>query len=132
MSRGNPAPLAGVVGAFAQRPFTLTFWDGTELPATESGGPTFTVRSSRAAVAHALRAPGQLGLGRAYVSGELDIDDIDAIASIGMAEHVGEWNIDLYAERVAGLLAPGGRLLNQSLLPSLRERRRCVRGQSRI
>ena len=41
-------------------------------------GPTFTVRSPRA-VAHALRAPGQLGLGRAYVAGELEVDDIDAV-----------------------------------------------------
>ena len=36
----------------------------------------FSVRSPRA-VAHTLLAPGQLGLSRAYVSGELDVDDID-------------------------------------------------------
>ena len=36
------------------------------------------MRSPRA-IAHALRAPGQLGLGRAYVSGELAVDDIDAV-----------------------------------------------------
>jgi cyclopropane-fatty-acyl-phospholipid synthase len=70
--------------ALPSRPFTLRFWDGTELPATTGDGngagpaPTFTVRSPRA-VAHALRAPGQLGLGRAYVSGELAVDDIDAV-----------------------------------------------------
>ncbi|MGB3099793.1 MAG: cyclopropane-fatty-acyl-phospholipid synthase family protein, partial [Solirubrobacterales bacterium] len=39
----------------------------------------------------------------------------DAIASIGMVEHVGAENIDLYAERVAGLLAPEGRLLNHGI-----------------
>ena len=39
--------------------------------------PDFTVRSPQA-VAHALRAPGQLGLGRAYVSGMLEVDDVDA------------------------------------------------------
>ncbi len=63
------------------RPFTIAFWDGTEVPATEGGGPTFTVRSPRAA-SHALLAPGQLGLGRAYVSGELEVDDIDAVIEL--------------------------------------------------
>ena len=43
------------------------------------GGPVFSARSPRA-VAHALLAPGQLGLSRAYVSGELDVDDLDARA----------------------------------------------------
>jgi cyclopropane-fatty-acyl-phospholipid synthase len=65
-----------------ERPFTITFWDGTELPATNGGGPALHVRSP-AALAHALRAPGQLGLGRAYVSGALEVDDIDeAMAAI--------------------------------------------------
>ena len=50
------------------------------LPAT-APGPRFTVRSPRA-VAHALYAPGQLGLGRAYVSGELEVDDIDATIAL--------------------------------------------------
>jgi cyclopropane-fatty-acyl-phospholipid synthase len=76
-----------VVRALPSRPFAVRFWDGSELPATSgvtgegsprSAPPTFTVRSPRA-VAHALRAPGQLGLGRAYVSGELVVDDIDAV-----------------------------------------------------
>lgn len=64
-----------------ERPFTIEFWDGTSLPSTSGDGPTFSVRSPRAA-AHALRAPGQLGLGRAYVSGELDVDDIDAVIAL--------------------------------------------------
>ena len=55
----------------------IEFWDGSRLDATNGSGPTFHVRSP-AAVAHALRAPGQLGLGRAYVSGNLDVDDLDA------------------------------------------------------
>ena len=73
-----------VARALPSRPFALRFWDGSELPATagmEEDGtapPTFTVRSPRA-VAHALRAPGQLGLGRAYVAGELAVDDLDAV-----------------------------------------------------
>lgn len=64
-----------------ERPFTVEFWDGTRLPSTTGGGPTFAVRSPRAA-AHVLRAPGQLGLGRAYVSGELEVDDIDAVIAL--------------------------------------------------
>src|SRR5918996_2613568 len=61
-----------------ERPFRVTFWDGTELPSTNgAGAPTLHVRSPRA-VAHALRAPGQLGIGRAYATGELEPDDLDA------------------------------------------------------
>jgi cyclopropane-fatty-acyl-phospholipid synthase len=63
------------------RPFAVEFWDGTRLDATDGDGPTFYVRSPRAA-AHALRAPGQLGLGRAYVSGEIEVDDMDAVIEL--------------------------------------------------
>ncbi len=64
-----------------ERPFTVEFWDGTQLPASSEDGPTFYVRSPRAA-AHLLRAPGQLGLGRAYVSGDIEVDDIDAVIAL--------------------------------------------------
>jgi len=64
-----------------ERPFTIELWDGTRLAASDGSGPTFYVRSPRAA-AHALRAPGQLGLGRAYVSGEIEVDDIDAVIEL--------------------------------------------------
>jgi cyclopropane-fatty-acyl-phospholipid synthase len=64
-----------------ERPFSVEFWDGTRLPASGGSGPTFYVRSPRAA-AHALLAPGQLGLGRAYVSGEIEVDDIDAVIEL--------------------------------------------------
>jgi cyclopropane-fatty-acyl-phospholipid synthase len=39
----------------------------------------------------------------------------DAIASIGMSEHVGENQIDLYAQSLFGLLRPGGLLLNHAI-----------------
>jgi cyclopropane-fatty-acyl-phospholipid synthase len=82
MPFANTAPLRREIAArIPDRPFTVRFWDGTTLPATNGEGPTFTVRSPRAA-AHALRAPGQLGLGRAYVSGELEVDDIDAVIAL--------------------------------------------------
>jgi cyclopropane-fatty-acyl-phospholipid synthase len=77
LALAKTAPLRSALAqALPERPFSVAFWDGTELPAT-TPGPRFTVRSPRAA-AYALYAPGQLGLGRAYVSGELDVDDIDA------------------------------------------------------
>jgi cyclopropane-fatty-acyl-phospholipid synthase len=93
------------------RPFAIEFWDGTRLPATADGGPTFYVRSPRAA-AHVLRAPGQLGLGRAYVSGELEVDDMDAV--IGLLESWKPPELDgadkrsllLGAVRAAGLTLP--------------------------
>jgi cyclopropane-fatty-acyl-phospholipid synthase len=61
------------------RPFQIEFWDGSRVPSTTGNGvPHFHVRSPKA-LAHALRAPGQLGIGRAYVSGELEVDDMDAV-----------------------------------------------------
>jgi cyclopropane-fatty-acyl-phospholipid synthase len=62
--------------ALPERPFGVRLWDGTTLPPTNGGGPTFEVRSPDA-FAHALLAPGQLGLGRAYVTGTLDVDDLE-------------------------------------------------------
>jgi cyclopropane-fatty-acyl-phospholipid synthase len=46
---------------------------------------------------------------------ELPRSSFDAIASIGMAEHVGERQIDLYASSLLELLRPGGRLLNHAI-----------------
>jgi cyclopropane-fatty-acyl-phospholipid synthase len=67
--------------AFPRRPFALRFWDGTEVAATEMPAPTFTFRSPEA-LAHVLRAPGELGLGRAYVAGLIEVDDMDAALRI--------------------------------------------------
>jgi cyclopropane-fatty-acyl-phospholipid synthase len=59
------------------RPFTLNLWDGTSLASTNGhGGPIFTI-TSPVALGHILRAPSQLGVGRAYVSGGIDVDDMD-------------------------------------------------------
>lgn len=59
------------------RPFHVRFWDGVVVPATAPGSPTFEVRSP-SALAHFLRSPGSLGLGRAYVDGSLAVDDLDS------------------------------------------------------
>jgi cyclopropane-fatty-acyl-phospholipid synthase len=94
-----------------ERPFTVEFWDGTRLPAANGAGPTFVVRSPRAA-AHVLRAPGQLGLGRAYVSGEIEVDDIDAVIALldswkpPPLEGTGKAKLLAGAVRAAGVTRP--------------------------
>jgi cyclopropane-fatty-acyl-phospholipid synthase len=45
----------------------------------------------------------------------LDEEPFDAVASIGMVEHVGSAKIDLYARQLARMLRPGGRLLNHGI-----------------
>ena len=63
------------------RPFQIRFWDGTVVPATLTPTPSFEIRSP-SAIAHVLRAPGRLGLGRAYVEGSLDADDLDEALAV--------------------------------------------------
>src|SRR5207253_1198245 len=94
-----------IVRRFPERPFAIEFWDGTAVPPTRDGGPTFKVRSP-SAVAYALRAPGQLGLGRAYVSGGLDVDDLDG-ASLESAQ---EAKLELTCRKLG--LAQGQRVLD--------------------
>ena len=65
-----------------ERPFTVNLWDGLTIPSTSNGdGPRFTVNSPRA-LAQLVRAPGELGLGRAYVTGDLDVDDLMAVMRV--------------------------------------------------
>jgi cyclopropane-fatty-acyl-phospholipid synthase len=71
--------------ALPDRPFAIEFWDGGRLESTRPG-PTMTIRSPRA-IGHALRAPGELGLGRAYVCGDIDVDDLDALVAL-----LGRWH----------------------------------------
>jgi cyclopropane-fatty-acyl-phospholipid synthase len=97
--------------AFPDRPFTVEFWDGTRLDGANGAGPIFTVRSPRA-IAHALRAPGQLGVGRAYVSGDLEVDDIDATIALldswtpPRLDARAKTRLALAALRAAGLTRP--------------------------
>jgi len=73
-------------GALARRPFVLRLWDDSELPATAAPAPAagvpppprLRVRDPRALTTIA-RHPDQLGLGRAWVSGALELDgDVEA------------------------------------------------------
>jgi cyclopropane-fatty-acyl-phospholipid synthase len=96
-----------IEGSFPDRPFALRFWDGGEVASTRPG-PTLSFRSPNA-VGHILRAPGELGLGRAYVTGEIEADDLDGVIAL-----LGRWHapplsaaakarIGLAAVRAAGL-----------------------------
>jgi cyclopropane-fatty-acyl-phospholipid synthase len=117
MAFADPRPLARELASlFPERPFRVEFWDGAVVPATSGSGPvpTFVAGSPRA-VAHALRAPGQLGLGRAYVSGELQVDDLDAVIALlaswkppplGAA---GKRRLAVAAVRAAGIQRPPAR-----------------------
>ncbi|HWH93196.1 MAG TPA: hypothetical protein VNT03_04995, partial [Baekduia sp.] len=70
MAFSRPAPLLEELRrALPDRPFEVAFWDGSTLPPTNGASQTTFRVKSPVALAHALRAPGQLGLGRAYVSG---------------------------------------------------------------
>jgi cyclopropane-fatty-acyl-phospholipid synthase len=100
--------------ALPERPFELHFWDGSALPATATDNgrpPVFSARSPRA-VAHALMAPGQLGLSRAYVSGELEVDDLDAVLNLlrdwqpPAIDPTAKRRLVLAAVRAAGLQRP--------------------------
>jgi cyclopropane-fatty-acyl-phospholipid synthase len=101
-----------LAAALPQRPFELRFWDGSALPSTNgNGGPVFSARSPRA-VAHALLAPGQLGLARAYVCGDLEVDDIDAVLALlrdwtpPPIDAAAKRRLLLSAVRAAGLMPP--------------------------
>jgi cyclopropane-fatty-acyl-phospholipid synthase len=79
---GSTQPLRRELqAALPDRAFALRFWDGSSVEATVSGGPTFSFRSPQA-LAHVLRAPGELGLGRAYAAGLIEVDDLDAALRI--------------------------------------------------
>src|SRR3954454_17011494 len=82
----SAAPLRSEIErVFPDRPFAIEFWDGSALPPTNGGGPTYRLQS-RKAIGHAVRAPGQLGIGRGYVAGDIAVDDLDAAMHV-----VGNW-----------------------------------------
>jgi cyclopropane-fatty-acyl-phospholipid synthase len=137
MPFASTAPLRREIQRlFPDRPFSIELWDGTGVPPTNGAGPTLTVRSPRG-VAHVLRAPGQLGLGRAYVAGELEVSDLDALVDV-----TGSWQppalsarsrarLMLAAARAAGAVpsgpAPAAELRPRGVLHSPSRDARAVR-----
>ena len=92
-------------------PVRLRIWDGSV--AGPPGAPTVVVRSRRA-LRRLVWAPGELGLARAYVAGELDVDGDLATVFAALSS--------------AGRLAPG----DESAGPSLRERLDLLRTAARL
>ncbi|HKO26906.1 MAG TPA: cyclopropane-fatty-acyl-phospholipid synthase family protein [Solirubrobacteraceae bacterium] len=116
--------LSGVAGGrLARPPVTVRFWDGSELRARADVPATVMLREPGALI-HLLRAPGQLGLARAWVDGSLDIEgDLEAVlrtrkafAGIGLST----------TERVriarAAVEALGTRLLHPPPIPAIEAR----------
>ncbi|MFE3099059.1 class I SAM-dependent methyltransferase [Nocardia tengchongensis] len=60
--------------AFGSRPpLRFEFWDGSAVPPGEDNPGTMVIRS-KDALNHMVWAPGELGLGRAYVAGTVDFE----------------------------------------------------------
>jgi len=97
---GTTALREALGAALPERPFRIELWDGTALPSAD-GGPTFSLRSP-AALGQVLRAPGQLGVGRAYVSGALEVDSVDAALEL-----LDGWNPPPIDARARARLAAG-------------------------
>ncbi len=86
-------------------PFAVRFWDGSELrPDGEGSGDTLLVRDSRA-LAYIATAPNQIGLGRAWVAGDLDLDG-DLERALRAGERFRELRFGL-RDKLASLLAAG-------------------------
>ena len=63
-----------LAGALGELPVSVRFWDDSTVVARGNpDAPVVLIRDEQA-IAHFLRAPNQLGLGRAWVSGSLDVD----------------------------------------------------------
>jgi cyclopropane-fatty-acyl-phospholipid synthase len=63
-------------------PLRVRFWDGSSL-GPDDAAATIVVRTPRA-LRRIATAPGELGLGRAYVSGEIDLEgDLQSVLELG-------------------------------------------------
>jgi cyclopropane-fatty-acyl-phospholipid synthase len=115
MARRSPAALVadalGVVLGVDRPPVRVRAWDGSE--AGPAGAPVVVVRSRRA-LRRLVWAPGELGLARAYVSGDLDVDG-DLFAAFA-------------AVSSAGRLTPG----TEAVAPTLADRLALLRTALRL
>jgi cyclopropane-fatty-acyl-phospholipid synthase len=105
------AALSTVLGA-AESPWRLHAWDGSE--AGPPGAPVLAVRSPQA-VRRLIWAPGELGLARAHVAGDIDIEGdvyttLDALAPSGRLSTTGAFRrptVRQWAELARTALAVG-------------------------
>ncbi|MEP6563287.1 MAG: SAM-dependent methyltransferase, partial [Nakamurella sp.] len=74
ISKGRPLTVADIAEAASEGPlpFRLIAFDGSQ--AGPQGAPGFQLNNRRA-LTYAITAPGDLGLVRAYVSGDIDFID---------------------------------------------------------
>ena len=88
----------------------IEFWDGSSFGPADATARV--VMSSPRALQRIIRAPGELGLGRAYVSGDLDIEgDVYAVLALhdvrpDLRFGIGEWSAALRAAAGVGALSP--------------------------
>src|SRR5215831_1412571 len=74
----------------SQPSVAIRFWDGSTLAGDAERAPATIVVRSRLALRRLLWAPDELGLARAYVAGDLDIEgDVYAVLDVRrmVAEH---------------------------------------------
>jgi cyclopropane-fatty-acyl-phospholipid synthase len=123
----------GTVGGeqLERLPFTVRFWDGSSLPASEAAGaarkhdggaPTVVLRDPLA-LAHVLHEPNQVGLARAWVSGVLEADDLEAVLALrerfrGLTLTLG----DRARLLMAAIRVGGARLLSRPPVPAIEAR----------
>jgi cyclopropane-fatty-acyl-phospholipid synthase len=108
--------LAGTLGRL---PVTVRFWDDSCYVARDDpDAPVVLIRDERA-IAHFLRAPNQLGLGRAWVSGSLDVDgDLERV--LGLRHRVSGLSLgplDRARLAAAALRVAGPRALRRPPIP---------------
>jgi cyclopropane-fatty-acyl-phospholipid synthase len=84
-------------------PFAVRFWDESELrPEGEGSDDTIVVRDSRA-LSYIATAPNQVGLGRAWVAGDLDLDG-DLERALRAGERLRDLRLGL-GDRLASIVA---------------------------
>ena len=113
MTRRRAAELVDELGRLllgAPVPWSVRCWDGSEV--VVGGAPTLVVRNRRA-LRRLVYAPGELGLARAYVSGDLDVEG-DLYAALGSVEEMPS-RPDLRLDRQA-LVRLAGPLLRLGVL----------------
>ena len=106
--------------ALRQLPVTVRFWDDSMVVARDDpDAPVVLIRDEQA-IAHFLRAPNQLGLGRAWVSGALDVDgDLERV--LGLRQRVGGLSLGPLGRArlaAAALRVAGPRALRRPPIPA--------------
>jgi cyclopropane-fatty-acyl-phospholipid synthase len=96
----TPKPIAPALGRLlGGAPIEVTAYDGSRYGPADA--PVRAVLRSPKALSYLITAPGQLGMARAYVAGELDIDgDVYEALSLLWSDHIGQLS---WADRL-GLL----------------------------